>query len=136
MSSYPENEELVPTSGGYAPCPTGTFRRRAFTQKRDGKTIKVRSSCIQDRGSKGRWQTIKRALGIGELKKGDLKEVGYDHTDDAATRHAAIDKAVKKYGRLSTLRKLNAVAVYTKNTVPSRSKTYKTDVHYVQKKYY
>jgi hypothetical protein len=121
---------------GYAACPTGKIRRRAFTQRRNGKTIRVKSSCIQDRGVTGRWETINKTLGIGPLKKGDLKDVGYDHTDNAATRHAAIDKAVKKYGRLSTLRKLNAIATYTKNVVPSRSKTYKTDVHYVQKKYY
>jgi len=121
---------------GYAACPKGTFRRRAFTQKRNGKKIHVKSSCVQDRGAPGRWQTVKGLLGIGPLKKGDLKEVGYDHTDDAATRHAAIDKAVKKFGRLSTLRKLNAVATYTKRTIPSRANTYKTDVHYVQKKYY
>lgn len=117
-------------------CPKGMIRRKGFTQRRKGKSIRVKSSCIKDRGAVGRWQTVKRMLGIGPLKKGHLKGVGYDATTKASTRHAAIDKAVEKYGKLSTLRKLNAIATYTKRTVPSRSKTYRTDMHYIQKKYY
>lgn len=73
---------------------------------------------------------------IGPLRKGKLTSLGYSATAKAKTRRVAIDKAVKRYGKLSTLRKLNAVAVYTKRTSPIRSKTYKADVKYVQKKYY
>ena len=136
MNSCPD-EEFPPTQeAGSLACPKGKIRRRAFTQKRKGKSIRVKSACIKDRGAVGRWQTVKRMLGIGPLKKGHLKGVGYDATANASTRHQAIDKAVKRYGKLSTLKKLNAIAVYTKRTVPSRSKTYKTDMHYVQKKYY
>lgn len=123
-------------AGGSMACAKGKIRRRAFTQKRKGKTIRVKSACIKDRGAVGRWQTVKRMLGIGPLKKGHLKGVGYDHTAKASTRHQAIDKAVKRYGKLSTLKKLNAIATYTKRTIPSRSNTYKTDMHYIQKKYY
>ena len=123
-------------AGGSMACAKGKIRRRAFTQKRKGKTIRVKSACIKDRGAVGRWQTVKRMLGIGPLKKGHLKGVGYDHTASAPTRHQAIDKAVKRYGKLSTLKKLNAIATYTKRTIPSRSNTYKTDMHYIQKKYY
>ena len=117
-------------------CPKGMIRRKGYTQRRANKSIRVKSACIKDRGAVGRWQTVKRMLGIGPLKKGHLKGVGYDHTAKASVRHDAIDKAVKRYGKLSTLRKLNAIATYTKRTVPSRAKTYKTDMHYIQKKYY
>lgn len=73
---------------------------------------------------------------IGPLKKGLMKKVGYSVTAKASTRHRAVDRAVKKYGKLSTLRKLNAVAVYTRRTSPTKSRKFKSDVKYVQKKYY
>lgn len=118
--------------GGYPACPKGKIRRIAYTRKNG---TKVRSKCIKDRGAVGRWQTIKRMAGIGPLKTGHLKRVGYDATAAAETRHTALDKAVSRYGRNSTIRKLNAIATYTKRTVPSRAKTYRTDMHYVQKKF-
>jgi len=73
---------------------------------------------------------------IGPLKEGLLKKVGYNVTNRAVRRHKAVDAAVKKYGKLSTLRKLNAVAVYTRRRSPLKSRTFKSDVKYVQKKYY
>jgi hypothetical protein len=113
-------------------CPPGKIRRIAYTRKNG---VKVPSKCIKDRGAVGRWQTIKRMMGIGPLKKGHLKGVGYDATAPAPMRHAALDKAVSRYGRNSTIRKLSAIATYTKRTSPSRSKTYRTDMHYIQKKF-
>jgi hypothetical protein len=73
---------------------------------------------------------------IGPLKKGKLTNVGYSVGSKATTRHLAVDRAVKKYGRLSTLRKLNAVRVFTRRTSPVKSRKFKSDVRYVQKKYY
>jgi hypothetical protein len=121
--------------GGTASCPTGTIRRRGYTAKRRGTSYRVKSSCIKDRGAKGRWQTVRRSMGIGPLRKGDLTAFGYSHTKGTAARHRSIDKAVSRYGRNSTIRKLNAIAVYSKRTAPSRSRTYKRDMRYVQKKY-
>lgn len=123
------------TTGGVKACPAGKIRRIGYTAKRRGKTVRVKSACVKDRGAPGRWQTIKGILGIGKLKRGVLRSLGYDHVDPAATRHAALDKAVSWYGRNSTIRKLNAIATYTKRTIPSASRIYKTDMHYVQKKY-
>jgi hypothetical protein len=113
--------------------------RKAYMRRKPGaktKTVKVPATRIRDVGALGRWQSVTGMKGIGPLKKGELKAVGYDATASAPARHAALDKAVKKYGRLSTLRKLNAIAVYTKRTVPSRSRTYKTDRNYVKKSYF
>lgn len=73
---------------------------------------------------------------IGPLKKGLMKRVGYNVNAKAKTRRRAVDKAVKKYGKLSTLRKLNAVAVYTRRASPVKSRKFKSDVKYIQKKYY
>lgn len=126
----------IKTLGGVANCPVGKIRRKAYSSVRRGKTMRVKSSCIKDRGAPGRWQTVKGILGIGKLKRGDLKTLGYDPMASANVRHAAIERAVRRYGPGSTLRKLNAIATYTKRTVPSRSKTYRTDKNYVQKKYF
>jgi hypothetical protein len=101
-----------------------------------GRKIRTRrGNLIKDRGAPGRWQTVNRSRGIGPLKEGLLTRVGYRHTLKASTRHQALDKAVTTYGRNSTIRKLNAIATYAKRTGPSRAKIYKTDMHYVQKKY-
>ena len=119
-------------NGGSLACPSGKIRRMGYT-KRNGSRVK--SACIKDRGAKGRWQTVRRMMGIGPLSRGDLISLGYSHTKSTDARHEAIDKAVQKYGRNKTIRKLNAIATYSKRTAPSRSLVYKRDMHYVQKKY-
>lgn len=123
---------IMISKGGLKPCPPGKIRRIGYTRKNN---VRVKSACIKDRGAPGRWQTVKGILGIGKLKRGVLRSLGYDHSDRAITRHNALDKAVRRYGRNSTVRKLNAIATYTKRTIPSASRIYKTDMHYVQKKY-
>jgi hypothetical protein len=73
---------------------------------------------------------------IGPLKTGELKSKGYSTTGSLKQRHAALKKAVRSYGRLSTLRKLNAVAVLNKRRAPGRSKTFKADRNWVKKTYF
>ena len=73
---------------------------------------------------------------IGPLKEGKLTDLGYSPSKKATTRRRALRKAVQKYGKLSTLRKVNAVAVLTKRRAPKTSKTYKADVKYLQKTYF
>lgn len=118
-----------------------TIRRAAYTRKaytrKTGTRVRgsrVPSGLIRDVGAPGKG--LKGGPGIGKLQKGLMTSLGYSATAKAKTRHAAVDKAVKKYGKLSTLRKLNAVAVYTRRTSPAKSRTFKSDVKYVQKKYY
>jgi hypothetical protein len=48
----------------------------------------------------------------------------------------ALIKAVSEYGPLSTLRKLNAIAVLNKNVAPTRSKVYRTDRDWISKTYF
>jgi len=62
------------------------------------------------------------------VKEGLLKKVGYNVNAKPKTRRAAVARAVKKYGRASTIRKLNAVAVFTKRTSPMKSRKFKTDM--------
>lgn len=98
---------------------------------------RVSARMIHDVGAPGKWRYEHMgAPGIGPLQKGLMSNMGYNVNAKAKTRHMAVDKAVKKYGKLSTLRKLNAVAVYTRRTSPVKSRKFKSDVKYVQKKYY
>jgi hypothetical protein len=127
---------------GGAGCPPGKIRREGYiaTRKKKsfigrllkrGTTYRVKASCVKDRGAKGTLPSV-----IGPLKKGDLTSKGYSATDSASQRHAALAQAVGAYGRLSTLRKLNAIAVLNKTTSPSRAKTFKTDRDWVKKTYF
>jgi hypothetical protein len=115
-------------------CGRGKIARKAHHKTlRNKKSVYVKSSCIKDRGAPGRWQTVKHMMGIGPLKKGSLASTGYHANDSTNKRHESLKKAVDRYGKASTIRKLNAVAVYTKRTVPSRSRRYKTDQKWVSK---
>lgn len=123
-------------------CPPGTIRRQGYIATRKKKTLfsrllkrgtmyRVKDACIKNRGAPGKGPAV-----IGPLKKGELKATGYDATASASVRHAAIAKAVGAYGRLSTLRKLNAVAVLNTRTSPTRAKTFKSDRNWVKKTYF
>lgn len=123
-------------TGFYDSLPTlgKTIRRKGYTARRRGKTVRVRPGLIKDVGAPGKG--LKGGPGIGKLKEGDLSSLGYSVNQKTSTRRRAVDRAVAKYGKLSALRKLNAVAVYTRRTSPKKSKTFKSDVRYIQKKYY
>ena len=123
-------------------CPPGQILREGYTATRKKKTMlgrllnrgttyRVKASCIKNKGKPGKGPDV-----IGPLKKGDLKDAGYDHTDPAHERHMALIKAVSEYGALSTLRKLNAIAVLNKNVAPTRSKIYRTDRDWIKNIYF
>jgi len=105
-----------------------TIRRRGYTRK-SGRHVP--SAAIVDLGYPGKGVLGTGKPGIGNLKEGDLKAVGYSTSAKASSRHRALTKAIKRYGALSTYRKLNAVAVYTKRTAPKASKTFKADRNWV-----
>jgi hypothetical protein len=85
--------------------------------------------CGARRHTKRYWKTH----GIGELKKGELH--GYHAKNSKTLRRSALRKTVRSVGPLSTFRKLNALAVYTKYSSPGKSKTIKTDRNWVKKTY-
>jgi hypothetical protein len=123
-------------------CPSGQILREGYTATRKKKTIlgrllnrgttyRVKASCIKNKGKPGKGPAV-----IGPLKQGDLKDAGYDHNDSAEKRHMSLIKAVSEYGPLSTLRKLNAIAVLNKNVAPTRAKIYRTDRDWIKKIYF
>lgn len=128
-------------------APTGFYnslpriRRNAYTRKsytrKTGTRVKgsrVRARMIRDVGAPGKWRREHMgAPGIGSLKQGLMRDVGYDVNAPATTRRAAVKRAVEKYGRNSTIKKLNAVAVYTRRTSPGKSKKFKADMKVAQR---
>jgi hypothetical protein len=110
-------------------CSAGKIRRRRYSRKtRSGKVVKVRASCITDRGKKGKGPFL-----ITGLKKGKLSRYGYSTSKSPSSRHASLRKAVKAYGGTSVIRKLNAVKVLNRNTNPRISKIFGSDMTWVQK---
>jgi hypothetical protein len=109
-------------------CGKGQIRRVSFTRRsKSGKISRIRSRCVRNLGLPG-----KGVQRIGTLKKGLLSKYGYASQKNIADRHAALKKAVDAYGALSVLRKLNAVAIYTRRTSPAISAIFKADMKWVR----
>jgi hypothetical protein len=113
--------------------------RRAFTRKPNVlvkrttvKRARVPSVRIEDRGAPGKWSD-KHGPGIGKLKPGGLTKHGYTVRKRMPARHRALRKSVHKNGALSTFRKLNAVAVYSRRTDKDASQKYTADRNWVKK---
>lgn len=118
-------------------CPTGFIKRAAYVRKtKYGKRVHVPEGCIKDTGSPGKGYKY-GGPGIGPLRKGELSKYGYKDVANMSTdaRHKALDSAILVLGSLGVWRKLNAVAVYTKNTAPHVSKIFKADMDWIKAKY-
>jgi hypothetical protein len=57
---------------------------------------------------------------------------GYSVKDPAAKRRVSLMNAKRDSNAVSVIKKLNALAVLTKNTQPKNSKIYKSDMHWMQ----
>lgn len=111
----------------------GKIRRAAYTTRHG---VHVRSRLVKDIGAPGKWTSKHRGeTGIGPLQPGELGRVGYAVSRGKTARHSSLRKAVRKYGPLSTFRKLNAISVYTKRTSKGKSRTFKADRNWVKKMY-
>jgi hypothetical protein len=111
----------------------GKILRKGYYATRRGKRVYMRPTPMVDRGETGKWTAVHKTRGIGPLKKGTL--LGYNSTASTTARRSTLKNVVRKYGPLSTFRKLNAVAIYTRRTAPSKSKTLKTDRNWVKKNF-
>lgn len=121
---------------GPTSCPAGQILRRPYVrvQPKTQKRIFVAGSCITDRGAPRKGGA---SGSIGPLRKGDLKQFGYDDVRNMTqgARHIALAKAVRAYGPLSLWRKLNAIYIYTRNTAPASSAIFKQDRDWIRSQY-
>lgn len=135
VPEVPDNPEpdYVPQVSTETSKPGGRrITRRAHWRYIRGMKIRVPAKKVKDMGAKGKWAEL-HGPGIGKLKPKGL--MGYSTTLSKTSRHSKLRKAVKKTGALSTFRKLNALATYTKRTAKSKSRTAKTDRNWVKKTY-
>ena len=137
-----DNKNALMFKGGAGGCPTGQILRRGYVVTRRSKglvgrvlkratTYRVPPTCVKDTGKPGKGLPV-----IGPLRKGPLTTLGYSTTIAAETRRRALSKAVKKYGRLATFRRLNAAAVLMHTTVPSKARVLLSDRDWVKKTYF
>ncbi len=103
-------------------CPKGTILRKAYTTKNK---VHVKATCIIDRGNPGKGPKI-----LPELKKGTLE--GYHYNNTELSRHRTLLKETRELGKSTVIKKLNAVAILTKNTNKKASNTFKKDLKYIQ----
>lgn len=80
----------------------------------------------------GRRRTT-RKVRIPIKKNGDLTNLGYSLSKKSRTRHGALKKAVKKFGRATVSRKLNALAVLNKRRHPATARKARADRKYAMK---
>ena len=112
-------------------CSKGTILRKAYTYKgKNGSKVRVRSSCVRSKGLRARGKSPKAIL--PPLKKGTLRNFGYGSDKSPSLRRASLRRASKSLGRNRVIRKLNAVAVLTKNTAPKKSRIFRADMRWVQ----
>lgn len=90
-------------------CPNGQIRRRGYTAKRGSKKISVKSTCIKDRGSKGKGPKTLPVL----REEVSLSRHGYSAKATKERRHTALRKAARTHGTLKVLRRLNLIRNYS-----------------------
>ena len=74
---------------------------------------------------------------IGSLKKGSLGKYGVKNVMQLTDKqyYTGLNKAVKSLGSSTVIRKLNAVAILTKNTKPKLSARFKKGIRHIQTKF-
>lgn len=115
-------------------CTNNRTLRKAYVRyTKSGKRKLVKGSCISKRGLSNR-KTVKK---IGPLRKGNLKQYGYQQILDLSLtkRHEALKQAVDKYGSLSVWKKVNVLYIFFKNTNPELSELYNQDRTWIKKTY-
>ena len=122
---------------------TSRVRREGYLRKtKSGKTIKVhprgtavrvKASCIKDRGKSGKLGPGNAR--IGPLKRGELKKFGYVYKLPEEPRRAALQRAVQALGPLNVFHKLDAVSKLTVLTSPRASAVFTADKNWVRSVY-
>ncbi len=107
-------------------CEKGQIKRKSYTKKNG---TKVKSTCIKDLGLPGKGPVI-----LPKLQQGTLTQFGYSSKNSDIKRHNSLKKAVAKYTKSAVIHKLNAITTLNKNTNPTLSGVYKSDMAWVQEK--
>lgn len=122
--------------GGTKKCEKGEISRIPYTYtKKTGKKINVSETCIKDKGLKGKTLTtqkipynISSTFNIEDLSK-------YGYTDiknkTVTVRRKSLENAMKSYGPLDVMRKLNILMILNRNTNPELAKRFENDRNWI-----
>lgn len=128
---------LKPGVGGH--CPPGMLMRKAYNARRRSRSgsrsrsYHVRARCVRGSGANPSHHVPKRNRVIPKLKEGTLRSQGYDTKESASDRHAALRRAVRKYGYRTVMGKVNAVYVLNRNKPVGR--VFESDKNWLKKTY-
>jgi hypothetical protein len=135
----PRSYRLGPSNKG---CSYGFIRRKGYSvKKRSGRSYKVPSSCIKERGRKGSGRRASRKLKIIQnLKTGQLTQYGYHADLSQSERRKCLRRKIRKESKTKernevinkTIKQLNAIYTLTKNSDPEKAQKYKKDEEYVR----
>ena len=106
-------------------------RVKATTYERNGRIIH-REAYTYERKDLGKPGKGPKVIPI---EKGKLSQFGYGTKKSERARHAALNKAVEKYGALSVYRMLNAQIILRKRTQPKAREIFEADRNWIAQKY-
>jgi hypothetical protein len=132
-------------------CPPGMVERKSHVRKfstairEKGYTVKrasgttyrvypkttaasVKSVCVKEKG-KSQTKTM------GPRSKGELNRLGYSYKESEQKRHAALRRAIGKYGAIGVFTKLKNTAEIVKRVLPSAAHIYESDRDWVKEKF-
>jgi hypothetical protein len=114
-------------------CEKGQIERSgySFTKKTSKKIIKVKPTCIEDKGKPGKDQKL---IKIPIEDEGLLGDYGYSLKKNHEDRIKAIKKAWKDHSHLKILRHINALRTLQKSNERNYNKLDK-DMKWIQKYY-
>lgn len=115
-------------------------RKRITVHRKDGKTYtyvrkagksRVAPTPIKDVGAAGKGPKV-----IGPLKGGMLTRYGYHPVEAMTNRHKALSKGISRGEKpLAVMRRLMAISILTKRTLPRASRIYRADAKWIRSKY-
>jgi hypothetical protein len=74
----------------------------------------------------------RRTTNIVVAHEGSIAKYGYSLKKSRAARHRALKKAENEFTPGTIIRKLNALAVFNKKKHPSKTRTARSDMRYIQ----
>ena len=76
-----------------------------------------------------------RVTRVIPIERGKLSKFGYSTKKSDRARHAALNRAVEKYGALSVYRMLNAQVILRKRTQPKARRIFEEDREWIAEQY-
>ena len=108
-----------------------TKSRSGYSYVRKAAVSRVSAVPAKDVGAAGKSTKV-----IGKLKGGMLTKYGYHPVEAKTNRYKALSKGITKGEKpLAVMRRLVAISVLTKRTLPRASRIYKSDAMWIRRKY-